>query len=92
VWLVDVDSAFCDQIPTIVLDQPTSVHVPLVDTEESIATLPQFSSTATALVTDLTEARPSIRTELNVKTCDGGHLIFGLVDFVYEDFVRRFAL
>jgi hypothetical protein len=49
-------------------------------------------------VIELTEARPLIRTELIVKTPDGGHLIFGLVDcaatldFVYEDFVRRFAL
>jgi predicted aspartyl protease len=47
---------------------------------------------------DLTEARPLIRTELTVKTPDGGHQISGLVDcaatldFVYEDFVRRFAL
>jgi hypothetical protein len=50
------------------------------------------------MLTDLTEARPLIRTELTVKTLDGGHLIFGLVDcaatldFVSEDFVLRFAL
>jgi hypothetical protein len=49
-------------------------------------------------MTDLTEARPLIRTEPTVKTSDGGHHITGLVDcaatldFVYEDFVRRFAL
>jgi hypothetical protein len=48
--------------------------------------------------TDLTEARPLIRTELTVKTPDGGHQISGLVDcaatldFVFGDFVRRFAL
>jgi hypothetical protein len=97
-WLVDVDCTFYDQAPTTFLDQPTSVHVPLDDTEESIATLPQFSSTATALLTDLTEARPLIRTELTVKNHDGGHHVSGLVDcaatldFVSEDFVRRFAL
>ena len=72
--------------------------VPPDDTEPSIATLRQFSSPATALLTDLTEARPLIRTELTVKTPDGGHQIAGLVDcaamldFVLEDFVRRFAL
>jgi hypothetical protein len=50
------------------------------------------------LLRDLTEARPLIRTELNVKTPDGGQLISGLVDcaatldLVFEDFVRRFAL
>jgi hypothetical protein len=50
------------------------------------------------LLTDLTEARPLIRIELIVKTHDGGQRISGLVkcaatlDFVLEDFVRRFAL
>jgi hypothetical protein len=97
-WLVDVDCAFYDKTPTTVLDQPTSVHVPLVDTEESIATLPQFSSTTTILLTDITEARPLIRTELTVKTPNGGHQVSSLVDcaatldFVSEDFVRRFDL
>jgi hypothetical protein len=49
-------------------------------------------------MTDLTEAHPLIRTELTVKNSDGGHQISGLVDcaatldFVSEDFVRRFAL
>jgi hypothetical protein len=48
--------------------------------------------------TDLTEARPLIRTELFVKTSDGKQQISGLVDcgatldFVSEDFVRRFSL
>jgi hypothetical protein len=47
---------------------------------------------------DLTEARPLIRSELTVKTFHGGQLIYRLVDcaatldFVSEDFVRRFAL
>jgi predicted aspartyl protease len=47
---------------------------------------------------DLTEARPLIRTELTVKSHDGGHHISCLVDcaatldFVSTDFVRRFAL
>jgi hypothetical protein len=50
------------------------------------------------MLIDLTEARPLIRTELTVKTPDGGHQTFGLVDcaatldFVYEDFVGRFTL
>jgi hypothetical protein len=49
-------------------------------------------------MTNLTEARPLIRTELSVKTPNGEQLISGLVDcaatldFVSEDFVRRFAL
>jgi hypothetical protein len=75
-----------------------AVPVPPVEAEESIATLRQFSPLATAMLTDLTEARPLIRTELTVKTLDGGHKISGLVDyaatldFVSKDFVRRFAL
>jgi hypothetical protein len=50
------------------------------------------------LLTDLAEARPLIRTELTKKTRDGGHLTSGLMDcattldFMSEDFVRRFAL
>jgi hypothetical protein len=97
-WLVDAHCTFSDHVPTTIPDQPTSEHVPLDDTEESIATLQQLSSTATAVLMDLTEARSLIRTELIVKTLDGGRLVFGFVDcavtldFVYEDFVRRFAL
>jgi hypothetical protein len=58
----------------------------------------RLSPPATPLLIDLIEARPLIRTELTVKTPDGGHQIYGLVDcaatldFVFEDFVRRFAL
>jgi hypothetical protein len=50
------------------------------------------------LLTDLTEARPLIRTKLNVKNYNGGHLIFGsfdivaALDFVSKDFARRFSL
>jgi hypothetical protein len=97
-WLVDADCAFYDSTLSTASDTPTSVHVPSGDAEQSIATLQQFSSQATALLTDLTEARPLIRSELTVKTPDGGHQISGLVDcaatldFVSEDFVRRFAL
>jgi hypothetical protein len=68
------------ETPPTLPDQHTSVHVPSVDTEESIDTLHQFSLTATTLLTDLTEARPLIRTELTVKNPDGGHQINGLVD------------
>jgi hypothetical protein len=97
-WLVDADCAFYDSTSSTTSDQPTSVHVPSRDAEHSIATLRQFSPPATALLTDLTEARPLIRTELTLKTPDGGHQISGLVDcdatldFVSEDFVRRFTL
>jgi hypothetical protein len=97
-WLVDADCAFYDQTSPTEPDQPISVHVPPFDAEESIATLQQFSPPATALLTDLTEARSLIRTELTVKSPHGGDHIIGLVDcvatldFVSEDFVRRFAL
>jgi hypothetical protein len=53
---------------------------------------------ATAMLTDLTKARQSTRTELNVKTTDGGQQISGLVDcvatlaFVLEDFALRIFL
>jgi hypothetical protein len=63
-----------------------------------MATLQHFFPPATTLMTDLTEARPLIRTTMTVKTADGGHHITRLVDcaatfdFVSEDFVRRFAL
>jgi C4-dicarboxylate-specific signal transduction histidine kinase len=72
--------------------------VPPINTEESIATLQQFSSPTIALLTYLTEARPLIRTTQTVKAPDGGHQISGLVDcaatldFVLEDFLRRFTL
>ena len=72
-WLIDADCGFYDPTLPTKSDQPVSVHVPPVEAEESIATLKQFSPPATALLTDLTEARPLIRTELRVKTPDGGH-------------------
>jgi hypothetical protein len=68
-WLVD-DGYLCtfyDRAPTRVPDEPTSIQVPQDVPEESIATLRQFSPEATALLTDLTKARPLFRTELNVK-------------------------
>jgi hypothetical protein len=95
--LVDVDCAFYDQTSPTNPDQPISVHVPHVDAAKSIATLRQFSPPAIALLIDLTEAQPLIRTELTVKNHDGGHQITRLVhcaatlDFLSEDFVRRFA-
>jgi hypothetical protein len=97
-WLVDADCAFYDLTSPSASDQPTSVPLPPGDAEPSIATLRQFSPQATALLTDLTEPRPLIRTELTLKALDGGHQISGLgdcaatLDFVSEDFVRRFAL
>jgi hypothetical protein len=97
-WLVGSDRAFYDSPTSTTSDQPTSVHVPPAGPEESIATIKQFSMPATTLLTDLTEARPLIRTELTVKTLYGGHHISSLVDcaatldFVSEDFERRFAL
>jgi hypothetical protein len=65
---------------------------------ESISTLRKFSPDVAAMLNDLTEARPLIRTELNVKTHDGGQLLSGFVDDVatldveLEDFIRRFSL
>jgi predicted aspartyl protease len=50
------------------------------------------------MLTDLTEAWLLIRAPLTVKTINGGQQISGLVDcaatldFVSEDFMRRFAL
>jgi hypothetical protein len=50
------------------------------------------------MLIDLTEARPMIRTELNVETANGGQQTPGLfdsaatLDFVSEDFVQRFSL
>jgi hypothetical protein len=67
VWLVDADVAFYEPASPTEPDQPISVHVPPVNTEESIATLQQFPP-STALLIDLTKARPLIRTELIVKT------------------------
>jgi hypothetical protein len=83
---------------TTLPDEPTSVLVPPDDLVESIATLRHFPPEATSMLTDLTEARPLIRTELSVKTPHGGQLISGLVDcvaaldFVSENFVRCFSL
>jgi hypothetical protein len=97
-WLVDADCAFYDSSSSTTYDQHTPVHVPPGDAKQSIAPLRQSSSPATALLTDLTEAHPLIRTELPVKSSDGGHQISGLVDcaatldFISEDFVRRFAV
>jgi hypothetical protein len=94
-WLIDADCAFYDSTSPTTSNQPDSVPVPPGISEQSIATLRQFSSPATTLLTNLTEASPLIRTELTVKTPDGGHHISGLVDcaatldFVSEDFVRR---
>jgi hypothetical protein len=72
-WLVDADCTFHEPASPTYHDQPISVHVPLVDTEEYIATLHQLSPPATSLLTNLTEVRPLIRTDMTVKTLDGGH-------------------
>jgi hypothetical protein len=79
-WSIDADCAFYDQTLPTESDQPLSVHVPPLEAEESNATLKHFSPRATALLNDLTEARPLIRTELTVKTPEGRHHISGLVD------------
>jgi hypothetical protein len=60
--------------------------------------LRHFSPETRALLTDLTEASPFSRTEMAVKSPNGGNLIPLLVnyvatlDFVSQDFVRRFFL
>jgi hypothetical protein len=57
-----------------------------------------FSSDVAAMLTDHAEGCSFIRTDLNVKSHDGGQLISKLVDcdathdFVSEDFARRFSL
>jgi hypothetical protein len=68
VWLVDADCALYNPASPTDHDQLILVHVPPVDSEESVATLQQFSPPATTLLTDLTEARPLIRTELTVNS------------------------
>jgi hypothetical protein len=94
-WLVDSDfPSFYDQVPTTTHDEPTR-YVYLMKT---LAMLQQFSSKSAVVFPDLTEARPLIRNEQTMKNPHGGHLISGLVDcaatldFVSEDFVRRFTL
>jgi hypothetical protein len=97
-WLIDANCAFYDLTSPTESDQPISVLVPPVEAEESIPTLKQVSPPATALLIDLTEARPLIRTELTVKTHEARHQSSGLVncaatlDFVSQSSVRRFAL
>jgi hypothetical protein len=76
-WLVDEGCAFYELTSPTESDQPTSVHVPPGDAEQSIATLRQLSPPPTALLTDLTKARPLIRAEMIVKTHDSGHQISG---------------
>jgi hypothetical protein len=50
------------------------------------------------MLPDIIEARSFIRTQVNVKTHDGGQQISilvncaALLDFVSEDFVRRYSL
>jgi hypothetical protein len=96
-WLVGDDCTFCDHVATNPTDDLTSIHVSLDALEGSIATPREFPPEATALLTDLTEARPLIRTEQVVKTLDGEHLVFGLVDcaatldFVSKDFLIGFS-
>jgi hypothetical protein len=94
-WLVNVNCGFYYLAPST-SDISTSVHVPPNESTTSIAMLRYFSSDATALLINLIEARPFIRTELNVKTPNSGQLIFGLVDgaptldFMLEYFAGRF--
>jgi hypothetical protein len=98
ILLVDVECDFYDSASTTILDRPTSVHVPPNVPAEFIATLRQFSSDATALVTYLAITRPFLQAELNVKAHEGGELTSGLVDYAAthdfppQDFVRRFSL
>jgi hypothetical protein len=97
-WLVDVGYVLYDLTPITVPDEPTLVHVSPNDHVKTIAAARHFPLEATTLLTDLAEARPLIRTELNVKTHDRRQQISGLVDcgatldFVSKDFVRRFTL
>jgi hypothetical protein len=97
-WLVDTVYDIYDLAPTTSSSGLPSLHVPLDEPTTSIDTLRQFPSDATDPLTDRTEARPLIRTELNVTTFDGRQLFFCLVEcaatlyFVSHDFVRRLSL
>jgi hypothetical protein len=70
----------------------------LVDADFTFSTT--FPLEATAMLTDLAEARPMSQTEMNVKTPYSTHQTSGLVDsaatfaefVVSKDFVRRFSL
>jgi hypothetical protein len=66
---------FYNQVPTTIHDEPTSVPLPPDDLEESISALRQFSPEATAMFMDLTEARSLVRTEVTVKTHNGGQVL-----------------
>jgi hypothetical protein len=99
-WLVDIVQSYNSASatsPTVLIEHP-SVHVPVYESTESIATLRQFSPDAPALLTDLAEARMMIRTEKDVKAHDGGLWTSRVVDcaaahdFVSRDFVRHFSL
>jgi hypothetical protein len=74
------------------------VYVTGAEPCESIGVIREFSPDATAILTDLTEARPLIQVKLTVKIHNFGHKTSGLVDcvapldFVSEDFVRRCLL
>jgi hypothetical protein len=71
-WLVDVGCLFYDLAPNAIYIEPSSVLVPRDEPITTITTLRFFSPDASDMLPDLTEARPSIRKELNVKTFDGG--------------------
>jgi hypothetical protein len=71
-WLVDDGCSFHNLGPTEVHDGPITVPVPPDVPEESIPTLRELSLEATTMLTDLTEARPLILTELIVKNHYGG--------------------
>jgi hypothetical protein len=97
-WLVDVDRTFYDSTSITTHVDPPSVHVQQDEPTPPIVTLRQLSPDASTVLTDLTKARPLIRTEMNVKSHDGGQLIFELadctstLDFVSKDFEIRFSL
>jgi hypothetical protein len=76
-WLVDADCEFSYSTPTLASThaQPSLVHVIGAEPSKSIAVIRQFPPDATAMLTDLTEARPLIQIELTVKIHNFGHKI-----------------
>jgi hypothetical protein len=72
--------------------EPSSLLVPLDESTTSIAKLRQFSTDATALLTDLNLNQGERESH------DGGEQFFRFIDctttfdFVSEDFVRRFSI
>jgi hypothetical protein len=79
---LNVDCDFYDIASTTAHVKLPLLQVPPDEPKASIAKLRKNSPDASALLSNCTDSCPLIRTELNVKSPNGGQLIFGLVDRV----------